>query len=318
MATRPTGTILDEDRLLELREATETAASALGIEVTPVADYAGASSGDHIDWDVDDYGDEPMLVFAGIEEAAAGDAPYPRRLREEDGEIVAPVPDPLVRADPPAGLGLDLEEYDADDPLLFDAITAGETIGLVPVRFDDGRSYRAEPLPGVADDSDPVAEGIVEHEGRGDPTPRPETTSAPIDADVLESALDETERDVAETDVVGLLEAIERLDLVGTGDHVAGVPPLSADHRAVCLLEADVWTDRLGPELEANDVDVDPDALAVARAVHERQASVLIDAAGTTEYRGLEDEYALIVTDASDTAEWDVSEPGTADRSETN
>lgn len=318
MSTRPTGTVLDDERLLALRETDETTGAELAVEVTPVADYVGASSGDHIDWDVDDYEDVPMLVFSGIEEAATADAPYPRRLREEEGEIVAPVPDPLVRAAPPEGLGLDLETYDADDPLLFDAITSGEMIGLVPVRFDDGRTYRSEPLPGVADDSDPVAEEVIEHEDRGDPTPRPETMSAPIDADVFESVRATTDRGVSDTAVIGVLEAIERQDRVGTGDHVAGVPPLSADHRAVCLLEEDVWTDRLGPELEANGVDADPDALAVARAVHERQAQVLIDAAGSTDYQGLEEEYALLVTDARDTAEWEVSEPGTADRSETN
>lgn len=318
MSTRPTGTILDDDRLLALRETDETTASELAVEVTPVADYMGASSGDHVDWDVDDYEDVPMLVFSGIEEAATADAPYPRQLREENGEIVAPVPDPLVRAEPPEGLGLDLETYDADDPLLFDAITTGETIGLVPVRFDDGRTYRSEPLPGVADDSDPVAEEVIEHEDRGDPTPRPETMSAPIDADVFESALAEADRDAPDPAVVGILEAIERLDLVGTGDHVAGVPPLAADHRAVILLEEDVWTDRLGPELESNDVEVNPDALAVARTVHERQARVLIDEAETSDYRGLEEEYAPVVTDARDTAEWEVSEPGTADRSGTN
>ncbi|WP_222919263.1 hypothetical protein [Natrinema sp. SYSU A 869] len=318
MSTRPTGTILDDDRLLALRETDETAASALAVEVTPVADRMGATSGEHIDWDVDEYEDQPMLVYSGIDEAATADAPYPRQLREENGEIVAPVPDPLVRAEPPEGLGLDLETYDADDPLLFDAITTGETIGLVPVRFDDGGAFRADPLPGVADDSDPVAEGVIEHEGRGDPTPRPETMSAPIDPDVLESTLAETEHDVSETDVIGILEAIERLGLAGMGDHVAGVPPLSADNRAVCLLEDGVWTDRIGPDLEAEDVDVGPDVLAVARTVHERQARALIDAAGTTDYQGLEDEYALLVTDARDTAEWEVSESGTADRSGTN
>ncbi|WP_226481878.1 hypothetical protein [Natrinema amylolyticum] len=318
MSTRPTGTILDDDRLLALRETDETAASELAVEVTPVADRMGAASGDHIDWDVDDYEDQVMLVCSGIDEAATADAPYPRRLREEGGEVVAPVPDPLVRAEPPEGLGLEIETYDTDDPLLFDAVTTGETIGLVPVRFDNGETYRADPLPGVADDSDPVAEEVIEHEDRGDPTPRPETMSAPIDADVFESTLAETERDVSETDVIGILEAVERLDLVGTGDHVAGVPPLSADERAVCLLPENVWTERLGPELEAEGVDVDPDALAVARAVHERQARELIDAAGTTEYEGLEDEYAMVVTDARDTAEWEVSEPGTADRSGTN
>ncbi|QLK25252.1 hypothetical protein HYG81_14295 [Natrinema zhouii] len=308
MSTRPTGTILDDDRLLELRETHETAASRLAVEVTPVAEYMGASSGDHIDWDVDQHEDQPMLVFSGIEDAATADAPYPRQLREEGGEIVAPVPDPLVRAEPPAGLGIALEVYDAGRPLLFDAITSGETIGLIPIRFDDGEAYRAEPLPDVGDDSDPVAEEVIEHEGRGDPTPRPETMDAPIDPDVLEAVLNE--RDADESDVIGILEAVERYDLVGTGDHVAGVPPLSADSRAVCLLPEAVWTDRIGPELEAEGVDVAADALAIARETHERQARALIDAAETTEYEGLEEEYALVVTNAQDTTEWDVAEPG--------
>lgn len=308
MSTRPTGTILDDDRLLELRETDETAASRLAVEVTPVAEYMGASSGDQIDWDVDQHEDQPMLVFSGIEDAATADAPYPRQLREEGGEIVAPVPDPLVRAEPPAGLGIALEVYDAGRPLLFDAITSGETIGLIPIRFDDGEAYRAEPLPDVGDDSDPVAEEVIEHEGRGDPTPRPETMDAPIDPDVLEAVIHE--RDVDESDVIGILEAVERYDLVGTGDHVAGVPPLSADSRAVCLLPEAVWTERIGPELETEGVDVAADALAVARDIHERQGRALIDAAETTEYEGVEDEYALVVTDAQDTTEWDVAEPG--------
>ncbi|SEV95381.1 hypothetical protein [Natrinema salifodinae] len=312
MSTRPTGTILDDDRLLELRETEETAASELAVELTPVAEHMDAERGDHVDWDVDEYEDQAMLVLSGIPEAATADAPYPRQLREEDGEIVAPVPDPLVRAEPPEGLGIDLEGYDADRPLLFDAITTGETIGLVPVRFDDGEPYRAERLPDAAEDSDPIAEGVIEREDRGDPTPRPETMDAPIDADVFGSVL--ADHEVADGDVIGILEAIETHDLVGTGDHVAGVPPLSVDERAVCLLPEDVWTDRLSPELEAEGVGVDPDALAAARAVHERQARELIDAAGTTDYQGIDDEYALVVSDARDTAEWEVSEPGTADR----
>ncbi len=308
MATRPTGTVLDDDRLLALRETDETAASRLALEVTPVAEYIEAEPGEHLDWDIDQHEDQPMLVFSGISEEATADAPYPRVLREEDDEIVAPVPDSLVRAEPPAGLGIALEVYDASRPLLFDAITSGETIGLIPIRFDDGESYRAEPLPDVGDDSDPVAEEVIAHEDRGDPTPRPETMDAPIDPTVLEAVL--AERDADETDVIGLLEAVERYDLVGAGDHVAGVPPLSIDSYAVCLLPADVWTERLGPELEAAGVDVDPEALAAAQAVHELQGRALIDIAATAEYEGLDDEYALVVTDAQDTTEWDVAAPG--------
>ncbi|WP_408958759.1 hypothetical protein [Natrinema sp. 74] len=308
MSTRPTGTVLDDDRLLELRETDETAASELAVVVTPVTEYLNVTRGGHVDWDIDQHEEQPMLVCSGIEDAATADAPYPRELREENGETVAPIPDTLVRAEPPQGLGIALEGYDANRPLLFDAITSGETIGLIPIRFDDGEAYRAESLPDVGSDSDPVAEEVIEHEGRGDPTPRPETMDAPIDPAVLETVL--AERDADETNVIGLLEAVERSDLIGTGEHVAGVPPLSVDSRAVCMLPEDVWTERLGPELEAEGVETDSEALAAVQAVHELQARALIDIAATTEYEGLEDEYTLVVTDAQDTTEWDVAAPG--------
>ena len=318
MSTNPTGTILDDDRLLELRETTATTASELAIELTPVAEFMDAASGDHVDWDVDEYEDEPMLVLSEIPDERTADAPYPRRLREEGGKVVAPVPDPLVRAEPPEGLGIDLEAYDADRPLLFDAITAAETIGLVPVRFDDGEPYRAEPLPDVADDSDPVAEETIAHERDGDPTPRPETMDAPIDPLVFDDVMADAPTDVPAADVVGVLEAIETHDLVGAGDHVAGKPPLSVDDRAVCLLPEDAWTERLAPDLEANGVDVDPDALETARRIHERQAMGLIDRAETTEYGDLETAYDIVVTAERDTAAWEVSETGTADRDGTD
>ncbi|GAB3664224.1 hypothetical protein [Halopiger thermotolerans] len=314
MSTRPTGTILDDDRLLALRDTDESAASELALELTPVAEFMDAAAGDRIDWDVDEYEDQPMLVCSAIPDEQTADAPYPRQLLEEGGEVVAPVPDPLVRAEPPEGLGIDLEAYDPARPLLFDAITAAETIGLVPVRFDDGEPYRAEPLPETPDDSDPVAEETIEREREGDPTPRPETMDAPIDPLAFDDAMADAPTDVPEADVVGLLEALETHDLVGTADHVAGKPPLSVDHRAVCLLPDDAWTERLAPALEERDVDVDPDALAVAKAVHERQAERLVAEAGTDDYADLLGEYAVAVTDARDTAEWEISEPGTEDR----
>ena len=318
MATNPTGTVLDDDRLLELRETATTAASELALELTPVAEFMGAERGDHVDWDVDEYEGEPMLVISEIPDEATGDAPYPRRLREEGGELVAPVPDPLVRAEPPEGLGLDLESYDADRPLLFDAMTAAETIGLVPVRFDDGEPYRTEPLPETPDDSDPVAEETIAHERDGDPTPRPETMDAPIDPLVFDDVMADAPTDVPAADIVGILEAIETHDIASVSNHVAGKPPLTVDDRTVCLLEDGAWTERIAPGLEAEGIDVDADALEVAERIHERQAADLIDAADTDEYDDLDGEYDVVVTAERDTAAWEVSETGTADRDGTD
>lgn len=308
MSTNPTGTLLDENRLLELIETEATTASALAIEMTLVAEFVDAEPDEQIDWDVDEREDEPMLVVTKIPDEQVADAPYPRQLREDDGGLVAPVPDPLVEADPPEGLGLEIDSYDSDRPLLFDAIRAGETVGFVPVRFGDGSPYRAEALPGVAEDSDPVAEETIARERDGEATPRPETVDAPIDPAVFDDVLADSGVDVSESAVVGILEAIKTHDVVGTGDHVAGVPPIAVDGRGVVLLESDAWTNRLAPELEARGVSVADDVLEGAREIHERQTARLINRSERDGDAVLEGEYEPVVVEATETAEWDVSE----------
>ncbi|TYL36605.1 hypothetical protein CV102_21375 [Natronococcus pandeyae] len=315
MSKRPTGTTMDDDRLHELRETDETTASALAIDVSALADRMRATPGDPIDWTVDDEREElPMLVVSAIDEEATGEAPYARQLREEDEAVVAPVPDTLLEADPPDGFGLDLSTYDENRALLFDVITIDETIGFVPVRFSDGEPFAADPLPDVAEDSDPVAEETIAREGGGDPTPRPETVSAPIDADLLESALADIDADAEElaSDVAGILEGIERHDVVGPDDIVSAHPPLAVESRVLCLLEEGFWTSEIAPRLEAVGVDVGEAALEVARQGHERQAEQLIEAADEPEYRDAAPEYDVAVTGERDTAEWEVSETGTS------
>ena len=54
MSINPIGTILDDDRLLELRETETTAASELALEVPPVADAMDPESGEHVGWGIDE------------------------------------------------------------------------------------------------------------------------------------------------------------------------------------------------------------------------------------------------------------------------
>ncbi|ARS88915.1 hypothetical protein [Natrarchaeobaculum aegyptiacum] len=82
MSSRPTGT-LSNDRLLELRETTETAASELAIEVTPVAA------------DVHERQARALIDAAGVEEYAALDGEY--------GLVVTDERDPTEWAAPESG-----------------------------------------------------------------------------------------------------------------------------------------------------------------------------------------------------------------------
>lgn len=303
MSRSPTGTSMDEDRLLELREGHEAADATYVVAAADLLERTALSADDLVDWSPDEEGGDPMLVFGPLAEAAIDDAAYPRRIYDLDGETYVPVPDELLEAPPPDGLGLDLETYDPDAPLLFEAVATDETVGLLPVRFADGRPYAQEPQPDVSERSDPVAEAELEREGR-DPTPRPETVDAPIDPDLLEESVTATDADPGA--VTAVLEELNRRELVGEGDIVSERPPLSVDDRAVCLLPGDAWEAELGPRLE----EEDPDALEAAGEIHERQARRLVDEAGAEEYRGFDEEYAAVVTFERETAAWEVAGTG--------
>lgn len=303
MSERPTGTSMDDDRLLALREGhaeSDAEESTYAVVVTDLVERMELSADALVDWNADERDETPMLVFGPISEDEVADAAYPRRLYETDGEVFVPVPDSLLRTDPGDGLGLDLASYDDGNPLLFEAIGTDSTVGLVPARFGDGTPYGREPRPDAPEDSDPVAEGVLEREG-GDPSPRPETLDAPIDPDLVERAIAET--DVVLDDLAPVLEGIRRRSLVGEAESVSDRPPLTVDERAVCLVD-DAWSTAIPAGLEA---EVDEVALEAAKSVHERQAERLIDRAGAEEYRSVRAEYDAVVTDERDTAEWEVA-----------
>lgn len=290
---------MDEERLLELRESHEGAESTYSVEVTDLVDRMALSADALVDWSADEREADPMLVFGPITEAEVSDAAYPRRVYETDGSAFVPVPDELL-ASAPGGLGLDLESYDDANPLLFEAVAMDETAGLVPARFGDGTPYSREPLPDTPEESDPVAEETIAHaDTDADATPRPETVDAPIDPDLVERAVAET--DVTPAALVGALEELSRRDLVGEENTAPGYPPLTVDDRAVCIVADDAWETELAPELGVDD----PAVLEAAAGVHERQARRLIDEADAEDYEGFDEDRAAVVTDERDTAEWD-------------
>lgn len=349
MSKRPTGTSMDDDRLLELREAEETTASTYAVRVTPLLERMDVDAGDSVDWSVDERSrgdDVPMLVFGRITEGesnarARSNAAHPRELREREREVearggnadegesetevFAPVPDTLLETDPPDGLGLEFDALERNSPesedggahgtLLFESIGTDETVGLIPVRFDDGTPFRSEPLPDASGRSDPVAEAeLASDESTPDPAPRPETLDAPIDADVLEAVLDETS--VSFEVLADVLERTSRRRLVGEADAVGEYPPLAIDDRGICVVDPSIWTDRIAPQLESDgDHEIDRDGLEAARMAHNRQAKALLaddSTDRTRDYRDFDEEYDAVVTDERETAEWNVAEPGTS------
>lgn len=279
MAQNPIGTVSDEERLVPLL----TRADVFLVDVTEPVQIADVPEEGTFAWRLREEGDVPRLAFAPVDDPDDAGALHTEELSTTDDALTIEVPESLL-AD---GLGLDTEEYDGDNPLLFkpgeltDGIAVGMTsdgepggtvegaIELVPVRFVDGTPYRDEPVSESSMDSDPVAQAELARDRGDEATPQSETISAPVDAAVVDEVLETTA--VSRAAVVRALETISRRDLVDEADDDAEYDPLTVGDRALIALDDDTWNEKVVPELDTDDA-----AIEVARKIHARQVDDLL------------------------------------------
>lgn len=304
MAENPIGTAAEEKRLIPLR----TGGDAFYVEVAEPADVAGIPTEDPVAWTldpdpdpseaVDEEAGAPRLYFGSVSDEDQEEAIHTRAPSTEGEAIAIEVPRSLLTD----GLGLDLEAYDDENPLLFEPVVLEEpvaarteadapaplldpVVGLVPVRFGDGTPYRDEVLPETDRESDPVVEAHLDREA--DSIPRPETASAPIDPEVIDRVVETA--DVSRSDLVETLEAIQRADVVDESDAANEYAPLTAEDRVAVVVDPDTWGE------VAAAVEGDPDALDAARRAHEQQAEELVRRADASEYHGFAAEHDAVV-----------------------
>lgn len=300
MSQNPVGTVADEERLIELR--TDDSGSFV-VSIDDAASDAGIDADAEVDWRAVGGGDVPRLLVGPIDPEDREAAADPRSPTDEDGTLRVEVPAALVGE---AGLGLDPDAYDADNPLLLapDATDApvatapgdrepaalmDEALFLEPVRFADGTPFRDEPTSEAPEDSDPIAEAALEEREEG-ATPQPETVSAPIDPAVIEGVAGGS--DIAYEELVSALEAIDRRDLLGLEDAVVEYGPFTVDDRIIAVVGDDKWETDIAAEL-----DLDGDALEAARRAHNGQAETLLRDAGPDDYHHADEPYDAIVTE---------------------
>lgn len=280
---RNIGTVTDEERLVPLLAGDD----GYVVDVThPVRTTEVPAEGAYA-WRLREESDVPRLAFAPVADDDEAGALPTRELSADGDALLLPVPERLL-AD---GLGLDLDAYDDDEPLLFEpaelddemavgmtredapAGTADVAVELVPLRFGDGTPYpeREHPTAEGSPDSDPVAEAAVAR-GGGDGTPsRSGTVSAPVDAPVLDEVLSAVDAD--RENVVAALETVARRGLVGVEHDASPHAPLTVDGRALVAVDDGTWRDEVVPRL-----DVDEAAAEAAREVHARQIDALVPA----------------------------------------
>lgn len=301
MSQNPLGTVADEQRLVELRKGSD---GSFSVPITGPLREA-VDLGSEVDWRALEGDDVPRLLVGRIDPEDRSDARYPGAPTAEDddgSDLSIEVPTPLVGE---AGLGLDPEAYDADDPLLLAPATAGDVatapgdrtpaalmedaVVLEPIRFADGTPYRSEPVSETSEDSDPVAEAHLEERG-DDASPRAETVSAPIDAAVIDGVVGGTEVD--HDALVDTLETIERDDLIDLANALLEYGPFTVDDRIVGIVDSDWWGTEIAPALDADEATIE-----AAKRAHNRQAETLLRDAGPDDYHHADEPYDAIVTE---------------------
>lgn len=288
----------DEERLVALRKNEESFSVAVPESVQP----PWIDAGTEIDWRPIEGGDVPRLVFGRIDPEDREAATEPRTPTTEDDALVIDVPHPLVGD---AGLELDPDAYDTDNPLLLEPSTADdavatdsqdrgpaavmdEAMALTPVRFDDGTPYRTEPVSEVSEDSDPVAEAELNARDAGS-APRPETVSAPIDPAIIEGVVDG--EPVPREALIEALETLARRDILDPADTAAGYGPFTVDERVIGIVDSERWDEEIASELATDDETV----ITAARRAHNRQAEALLRDAGSEGYHHANEPYDAVV-----------------------
>lgn len=98
---------------------------------------AGIKGGDYVEVDFIWDEDGPMLLLGQIPEEEAKDSQRARKVTDRGSSLAVKPPKEFLEDDPEFGLGLDIDDYDNDNPLLLESMVMEASMGLVPLDFAD-------------------------------------------------------------------------------------------------------------------------------------------------------------------------------------
>lgn len=235
---------------------------------------AGIEAGDHVEFDFVWDEDGAMLRLGKIPSSEADDSPRARKVTDRGDTLSVKPPKDYLEDDPTFGLGLDIDHYDNDNPLLLEALVAEESIALFPVGFADDLEQEGEE---DAPDSSEQASGDVDDERRGHPVaPEAVATAAQLTG-------------VDEADVDAALEAIADVVSVEDVERVEEFELLEADDRVVAVVDREAWA-RIAEEVGLEDAVAE-----AARMAHTQQGEDLAVEHGGSEFRRFSRRYSAVV-----------------------
>jgi len=96
---------------------------------------AGIDAGDNVEVDFIWDEDGPMLLLGQIPDEEAEDSARARKVSDRGSTLSVKPPKDFLEDDPEFGLGLDIGDYDNDNPLLLESMVMEGSVGLVPVGY---------------------------------------------------------------------------------------------------------------------------------------------------------------------------------------
>lgn len=255
---------------------------------------AGISGGDYVEVDFLWDEDGPMLLLGKIPSDEADDSQRARKVSDRGSTLSVKPPKEFLEDDPEFGLGLDIDTYDNDNPVLLDSMVTAGSVGLVPLGFAD----ELEELSESETETETAAEAATEAETEADVDGADAEDQAdtsgpghPVGVDAVTTAAQLTGID--EDELHGALETLQDTVTVDDVEAADDFEPLDAGDRVVIVVEREAW-ERLEETL-----GLDHALAEAARMAHTQQAEDLAVDYGGDEFRRFSRQYSAVVFDAS-------------------
>ena len=231
---------VDDSTLRTLYQNEGKNAESYSLHVTEAVDAAGIDREATVDVDILADESPPVLAVIEIPDEEQTVARFGRTLGYDGSSSRVRIPPTLLRRDRPQGLGLDLDEYDKDNPLLFEPIPMEGVVFLEPVRYADGTSFTQD----GEDDEDDARTIQNEHA---------EQHSVPIDVVNQTAQVTGVTRDAIHT----ALAVVEEFEIEPDSQPVDDVVEVGDETDAIIYILEEGRT-------VADFLDVEPDAVTEA------------------------------------------------------
>ncbi|MFC4553614.1 MULTISPECIES: hypothetical protein [Halorussus] len=244
---------------------------------------AGIEAGDYLYSDLEDAETDPLLILNRADDPGENPDSNPELRRVMDTGTSLSVKIPRRHLDE-FGLGLNLDDYDNENPLLFEPLVDDGLVGLVPLGYVDGREFvprafrdqdSGETTPEESESEQATLGGSVE------------STATPISEQAITAAAQTV--GVNRDRLVDVLETINESVSEDDLNLIDEASPVQLDDVTVYFVTPETWPDA------ADDLALDEDLLEAAKLAYVRASEEIILKTGVEESQQWVQKYDVLL-----------------------